>query len=752
MKKYPSASAWGLFVSALACFGATAASPTGNAERGPQPRVQAAQPVEAEARVIVKYRAESGWMRALSAGGAAVAAPQHAQALGGRLGLALTDGRTIGASAQVVLGRGLTSQALADQLATQSDVEYAVVDARKFALAVPNDALYAGGQTNATPAAGQWYLRAPTSNAIVDATSIVSAINAEAAWGVTTGNAKVIVAVLDTGVRKDHPDLKTKLLPGYDFVSASISNDGDGADADPSDPGDFDTVSRSSWHGTETSGLVGASTNNGIGMASVGRDVMLLPVRVLGTGGGFDSDIQAAMLWAGGLSASPVVNPNRAKVINLSLGAKGACSAAYLDVVRQLNAAGVVVVAAAGNDGLAVGTPANCQGTANGVAYGVIAVAGLRHAGTKVGYSDLGPEIAIAAPAGNCVNTTGPCLFPLLTTSNNGTTTPTTDANGGSIYTGSGADASLGTSFSAPLVSGTVGLMLSANPTLTPAQVLSILKSSARPFPAAGAGPGLSVCTAPTAIAQGTECYCTTNVCGAGMLDAGSAVARASVGVAVANIATLTTLPVGSSLLLSGVSSRPSAVSAAIQAYAWSISAGGSIASLSGPTNASTATLVGTGPGAVVVTLTVTDGAGKTAVTNTTLTVVAPTAAAITLSTNTVAVGGSVGLDGSTSPAGLGSIASYQWTVTSGASLANISGASNASTATLAATAVGDVTLTLTVTDSFGKSAAASKTLAVTPASAGASSGGGAMNLRWLIGAMAAVFAAWAVTPRRGVH
>ena len=610
--------AWAVFSLALACVCATAALPVGNAERGPARRATAAAPTETEARVIVKYKADSTLMRALSATSGSAAPAQHAQALGGRLGLALTDGRTIGARAQVVRGTGISSQQLADRLAEQGDVEYAVVDGRMHALAAPNDPLYL---TSASPITGQWYLRAPTSSTIVDATSVLSSINAEAAWAITTGSASVVVAVLDTGVRKDHPDLAAKLLAGYDFVSAGISNDGDGADPDPSDPGDYTSSEGSSWHGTQTAGLIGASTNNGIGMASVGRDVMLLPVRVLGTGGGYDSDIQAAMLWAGGLSASPVANPTPAKVINMSLGASGACSAAYLDIVRQLNAAGVVVVAAAGNDGLAVGTPANCQGTANGVAYGVIAVAGIRHAGTKVGYSDLGPQVAIAAPAGNCVNSSGACLFPLLTTSNSGTTTPVSDANGGSIYTSGGANASLGTSFSAPLVSGTVGLMLSANPSLTPAQVLSFLKSTARTFPAAGAGAGIPVCTAPTSTAQSSECYCTTSTCGAGMLDAGAAVAAVSP--ASANITVASTAVVaGTAVVLNGAGSRASGT-ATIGSYLWTITSGGTIASFTSATNASTATLLPSAAGTVVVGLTVTDSAGKQASSSVTLTVAA---------------------------------------------------------------------------------------------------------------------------------
>lgn len=602
--------AWAVSLLALMCVCATAALPGAVAERGPVRKVLLRAAAETEARVIVKFTAGSTLMRALSADRRA-APPQHAQALSNRLGLSLVDGRSIGARAQVVMAAGISSQALAERLAAQSDVEYAVVDARKYALAVaPNDPLYGEQHGNVTPAVGQWYLRAPTSSTIAGPGSVVSAIDAGAAWGITTGSSSVVVAVLDTGVRLDHPDLAPKLRPGYDFVRADISNDGDGPDADPSDPGDHEGIYGSSWHGTQTAGLIGAATDNGIGMAGVGRDVMLLPVRVLGTGGGYDSDIQAAMLWAGGLSTSPAPNPYPAKVLNLSLGSTGACSASYRDVVGQLNNAGVVVVAAAGNDGVAVGTPANCAG--------VIAVAGVRHAGTKVGYSDLGPEIAIAAPAGNCVNLSGACLYPLLTTSNSGTTTPVADAAGGSIYTGDGADASLGTSFSAPLVSGTVGLMLSVNPALTPAQVRAVLTSTARPFPATGAGPDVAACTAPTATAQSEECYCTTTTCGAGMADAGAA--TLAVATITAQITpSATTVAAGSSVTLDATGSWPG-LGSTVAAYQWAITEGATLARLTSSTSA-TAVVLAQAAGTVTVTLTLTDTAGRQATRSVALTV-----------------------------------------------------------------------------------------------------------------------------------
>jgi serine protease len=155
---------------------------------------------------------------------------------------------------------------------------------------------------------------------------------------------------------------------------------------------------------------------------------------------------------------------------------------------------------------------------------------GLRHAGTKVGFADLGPEVAIAAPAGNCVNTRAgePCLYPLVSTSNTGLQGPDP---GGSTYTDS-FRFTVGTSFAAPLVTGTVALMLSARPDLSPTQVRSFLQSTARPFPQEGADNGddptpVSACQAPSSQDQ-LQCYCVTGLCGAGMLDASAAVAAAA--------------------------------------------------------------------------------------------------------------------------------------------------------------------------------------------------------------------------------
>lgn len=677
----------------------------------PAEAANTATPEADSARVIVKFNALGPLMRAARARGDR--GPQQAVTLAGRHGMPLRDGRMIDARSQVVWGdKTLTSAALAARLAKDADVEYAVPDERRHALALPNDPLLPAGASTAL-AAGQWYLQP------ADAT-LVSAINAVGAWAVTTGSASLVVADVDTGVLLTHPDLANKLVPGYDFVSSTTTaGDGGGRDSDATDPGDWTTAGQcgsgqsatnSSWHGTQTASLIGAQTNNGVGMASVGYDVKLLPVRVLGKCGGTDSDIIAGMLWAAGLTSVPTANPNPAKVINLSLGGSGSCSAAYQDAVNQLVAAGVVVVAAAGNEeGLAVGVPANCSG--------VIAVAGVRHVGTKVGFSSIGPQVALAAPGGNCVNTTGACLYPILTATNGGTTTA------GSHTYSSSANYAVGTSFAAPMVSGAAALMLSANPTLTPAQVKSLLQSTARSFPAQPSGSSVPICRAPTSATQ-DECYCTTSTCGAGMLDVGAAVsAAAGVATPTASIAaSASNVTAGTTVSLSAAASTaPSGRT--ITAWQWSLTSGSGIASFSGATNATTASLKTTGIGSVTVQLTVTDSAGKQASTTATISITAPAAptASLVASATAVAAGSPVGFDASGSQAASGlAIASYQWSVApasgSPSNLATFTTATNAATAAVATlgSGSGSFVVTLTVTDSVGQSSSANATITVT--------------------------------------
>lgn len=589
-------------------------------------------------RVIVKFKPTASLLRAhaLSASDHAATAGAldgRAGELGSRVGLALKAVAALTETAQVVQADGVPARSLAARLALDPDVEYAVVDRRMRRQRVPNDPRFASVAGNG-PAVGQWYLRAP-------AGAVAAAIDAASAWDTSTGSASIIVAVVDTGVRTNHPDLAGKLLPGYDMISdPAISNDGDGRDADASDPGDWltqaeidadarahpsnptftdCTVSDSSWHGTQVAGIIGAATDNGAGMAGAGWNVRVLPVRVLGKCFGYTSDIIAGMRWAAGLSVPGVPNNlNPARVINLSLGSSDACSQDEIDAVAAINAIGAVVVAAAGNtEGLAAGSPASCPG--------VIGVSALRHVGSKVGFSDVGPEISIAAPGGNCVNVGAnqPCVYPILTTADSGTKGPAS-----SIYTDS-FNASLGTSFSSPLVAATAALMLSVQPLLAPAAVRAAIMASARQFPTSlppdpVTGP-LVACHAPNSVVQ-DQCYCTTTTCGAGMLDAGAAVRAALCSSLV--IAASPSAPVpGQAITLSSCNSTL-ASGRNIVDWQWTLVDAGATGSVLAGSNAAQATLQPVAAGTVSVQLVATDDLGTAMTVQQTITVAAAAVAA----------------------------------------------------------------------------------------------------------------------------
>jgi serine protease len=236
------------------------------------------------------------------------------------------------------------------------------------------------------------------------------------------------------------------------------------------------------------SGLIAANANNGIGIAGVDWRAQILPVRTLGKCGGTDQDVFEGMMWAAGVPISGVpANPRPARVINMSLGGYGSCAGALQDAVNLALAQGAIVVVAAGNerDNAANYAPANCSG--------VITVAATGVSGNLASYSNYGPRVDLAAPGGDFDRGNAGLI---ISTSNDGATTP-----GNPAYA-----IGAGTSFSAPLVTGTVSLMLARNTNLTAGRVLNILQGTVRAFPAG------SLCAA-------------SNLCGAGLLDAGVALA-----------------------------------------------------------------------------------------------------------------------------------------------------------------------------------------------------------------------------------
>ncbi len=436
-------------------------------------------------RLIVKLR-DSAVGQTLSS--------DHRQALEARSGRPLTSVRALANGAQLLqLPQAVAAQdaeLLAAALRTDPNVEYAEPDRQVYPAVV-------------TPAPGStepYYPQQWSLNAAPGGMYLPDAWAAGVGTGTTPG---VIVAVVDSGYRP-HAEFVARILPGYDFISDPFTaNDGGGRDADPTDPGDWVTQSEvtahptlncavqfsSSWHGTSLAGIIAANGNNNLGMAGINWQAQILPVRVLGKCGGSIADIADGMYWAAGLSSvNGKRNPNPARIINLSLGSSGNCTRTEQDAINAVTAAGVVVVVAAGNDfhsDVADFSPSSCNG--------VITVAATNRSGSMASYTNIGSKVAVSAPGGEQFDA-------ILSTSNTGLTTPDS---------GPGADnyqSDAGTSFATAAVSGVISLILSVRPELTPAQIRSVLQSSANPI---------------------TDPLCVPKQCGAGIVNATAAVSAA---------------------------------------------------------------------------------------------------------------------------------------------------------------------------------------------------------------------------------
>jgi serine protease len=284
------------------------------------------------------------------------------------------------------------------------------------------------------------------------------------AWDITVGAGAgdpVVVAVIDTGVALAHPDLEGQLVAGYDFISNTVSSrDGDGIDGNPDDPGDLIHQTSSSWHGTHVAGIIAARTNNGQGAAGVAGGAKIMPIRVLGVGGGTSYDILQGIRFAAGLSnVSGIVPQQKADIINLSLGGPSFDQASQ-DAIAAARAAGVIVIAAAGNDNTSVPSyPA---------AYaGVVSVSAVGITGEKSSFSNYGTTIDIAAPGGDFgtdVNRDG--------YSDKILSTVIDEPGGVRQYE---YDFLAGTSQASPHVAGVAALMKAVVPTLTPFQFDNLL-------------------------------------------------------------------------------------------------------------------------------------------------------------------------------------------------------------------------------------------------------------------------------------
>jgi len=338
---------------------------------------------------------------------------------------------------------------------------------------------------------------------------------ASQAWLRTTGHIDggptIVVAVLDTGITQ-HVDLAGQTVAGYDFVSDPLTaNDGDGRDANPSDPGDWISAadaasnsfagcaeSDSSWHGTHVSGTI-AALHNSIGISGIAPGVKIQPVRILGKCGGELADVADAIEWAsGGAVLNVPANATPASVINLSLGGPGPCTPELQTAITDAYLRGTTVVVAAGNENQQVASDGSAtSGSAPADCDHVIAVTATGRSGARASYSNFGTvawpapgSVALAAQGGgNDLEADN-----ILSTVNTGLTVP--EADGYAWYAG--------TSMAAPHVAAAVALMQSLTSTpLLPDDVVRRLRETATPFT--------------------TSSDCTAITCGAGILNIAAA-------------------------------------------------------------------------------------------------------------------------------------------------------------------------------------------------------------------------------------
>jgi len=373
----------------------------------------------------------------------------------------------------------------------------------------------------------QWHMLAPDGSATFDGGPNRGGANVPAAWDLADGNG-ITIAVLDTGIT-EHPDVDTSFADaGYDFITDAFVS---GRATDDRVPGGWDlgdwTIGYpgaegcqqrySSWHGTHVASTAGAqATDNGVGMTGIAYSANILPIRVLGHCGGYDTDISDAIVWAaGGEVEGMPLNENPAQVINLSLGGAGACTDYEADAVARANELGAVVVVAAGNQN------ANTSGYSPGNCPGVVTVASNGVTSRRAYYSNFGDGIEISAPGGGVYandGSGGAQIYDgfIWQAVNPSDTTPLPADQIAPDGSNGGYGGSAGTSQAAPHVAGVVALMQGARldadlPLLTPDEVLGVLQDTVTPFtvaPAAAQSIGPGIVNAAAAVAKAIEPPC----------------------------------------------------------------------------------------------------------------------------------------------------------------------------------------------------------------------------------------------------
>ncbi|WP_337103924.1 S8 family peptidase [Paenibacillus sp. YIM B09110] len=325
---------------------------------------------------------------------------------------------------------GEDAQAWLARLQSEPGVEYVHPNSRVHALALATPPL---SQTEASTVDDAASFAVQTQKVNADDPELsqqpyLAQIGALIAWEKVREQKKLTIAIVDTGIDLDHPDLVNNLVPGVNLVNPKLPpNDDNG-------------------HGTSVAGVIAAETNNGRGVAGIIWKASIMPIKALDNrGDGTEEELGDAILYA---------IKSGARIVVLSVGLHR-YSPYMLDIVEYAESKGVLLVAAAGNDGVSYGAKAAVKYPA---AYStVIAVGGVKPNGAVDARSNPGPELDIMAPWN--VFTTGM----------------------GGLY-----KREEGTSMAAPQVAAAAGLIWAQNPDLKPYQVRALLRQTAKDIGTAG--------------------------------------------------------------------------------------------------------------------------------------------------------------------------------------------------------------------------------------------------------------------------